>query len=79
MPDRLLHRTWSVRTIGPFARALCVGGPRPMPGAGGASRSGGLPAQTMASTSSARAGPSQNEEETERRIEGEWEIFFSVY
>jgi uncharacterized membrane protein YgcG len=30
MPDRLLHRTWSVRTVsGPFVRALRVGGPRP--------------------------------------------------
>ena len=65
MPDRLLHRTWSIRTIGPFARALCVGGPRPTsgPGAGG----GALPAQTMASTCSAQAGPSHNEEETECR------------
>ena len=71
MPDRLLHRTWSIRTIGPFARALCVGGPRPTSGSGAGG--GALPAQTMASTCSAQAGPGHNEEETEGRTEGEGE------
>lgn len=47
MPDRLLHRTWSVRTCSPFVRTLRIGGPSPLSlagdvGGGGGSGGGGI-------------------------------------